>query len=46
MDHRDIKLLRLKSFTVSKYVDDSLFTSDDAQEKIKEVLQGLAPFVC
>jgi uncharacterized protein (TIGR02453 family) len=45
MDHRDIKLLRLKSFTVGKAVDDDIFWADDAQERIAGVIRGLVPFV-
>lgn len=45
MDHRDIKLLRLKSFTVGTSVPDDIFWADDAQERIGRVLRGLVPFV-
>lgn len=45
MDHRDIKLLRLKSFTVGKKVDDDIFWADDAQERISDVVKGLVSFV-
>lgn len=45
MDHRDIKLLRLKSFTVGKAIDDEIFWADNAQERLQQVLTGLVPFV-
>jgi hypothetical protein len=45
MDHRDIKLLCLKNFTVIKKLDDSIFYGDDAQEKIADIMRGLLPFV-
>ncbi|KAI5467775.1 hypothetical protein BGZ63DRAFT_345101 [Mariannaea sp. PMI_226] len=44
-DHRDIELLRLKNFTVSKRVPDSLWTSDDAQEQFAEILRPMFQFV-
>ncbi|KAH6900762.1 hypothetical protein B0T10DRAFT_36799 [Thelonectria olida] len=44
-DHPDIKLLRLKNFTVRRKVPDSLFTSDDAQEQIAEILRPMFQFV-
>ncbi|KAH7161363.1 hypothetical protein EDB81DRAFT_343428 [Dactylonectria macrodidyma] len=44
-DHPDIELLRLKTFTVGKKIDDSIFTSEDAQEKIAQILRPLVGFV-
>ncbi|KAH7013513.1 hypothetical protein EDB80DRAFT_863465 [Ilyonectria destructans] len=44
-DHPDIELLRLKCFTVGKKIDDDIFTSEDAQEKLAEVLRPLMGFV-
>lgn len=43
--HRDIKLLRLKSFTVGKKIDESMLLADNAQEQVGDVIRGLAPFV-
>lgn len=45
MDHRDIKLLCLKNFTVIRKLDDSIFYGDDSQEKIADIMRGLSPFV-
>jgi uncharacterized protein (DUF2461 family) len=45
MEHRDIRLLRLRNFVVGKNIDDTLLCRDDAQEKVAEVLRGLEPFV-
>lgn len=44
-DHRDIRLLRLKCFTVVKTVDDDALTGDDAQEQLRDVIRGLHPLV-
>jgi hypothetical protein len=35
----------LKNFTVRRKVPDSLFTSDDAQEQLTEILRPMVPFV-
>ncbi|KAF4119444.1 Conserved hypothetical protein (DUF2461) [Geosmithia morbida] len=43
--HRDIKLLRLKSFFVETPVDESVLCRDDAQSKIADIVRGLFPFV-
>ncbi|CAH0052761.1 unnamed protein product [Clonostachys solani] len=44
-DHRDIKLLRLKNFTLGAKIDESSLASDTAQEKVAECFRGLEPFV-
>lgn len=44
-DHRDIKLLRLKSYTVGTKIDENILCRDDAQTKIAELIQGLSSFV-
>ncbi|KAJ4999310.1 hypothetical protein K4K48_004284 [Colletotrichum sp. SAR 10_66] len=44
-DHRDIELLKLRNFTISKKVDDQIFTQEDAQEKVCEVIAAMEPFV-
>ncbi|KAI8227261.1 hypothetical protein K4K55_008081 [Colletotrichum sp. SAR 10_96] len=44
-DHRDIELLKLRNFTISKKVDDQIFTQEDAQEKVCEVITAMEPFV-
>ncbi|VUC33603.1 unnamed protein product [Clonostachys rosea] len=44
-DHRDIKLLRLRNFTLGTKIDESSLASDTAQEKIAECFRGLEPFV-
>lgn len=45
MTHPDIKLLRLRNFTVGKKVDDGMFCRDDAQEKLTDIIRALYPFV-
>lgn len=45
VDHRDIELLKLRNFTISKKVDDKVFTEDDAQEQICEIIAAMHPFV-
>lgn len=44
-DHRDIELLKLRNFTISKKVDDQTFSEEDAQEKVCEVIAAMHPFV-
>ncbi|KAK2005045.1 hypothetical protein LX36DRAFT_649319 [Colletotrichum falcatum] len=44
-DHRDIELLKLRNFTISKKVDDRVFTQEDAQDKVCEVIAAMQPFV-
>ncbi|TDZ51663.1 hypothetical protein CTRI78_v007485 [Colletotrichum trifolii] len=45
VDHRDIELLKLKNFTISKKIDDEIFTKQDAQEKVCEVIAAMEPFI-
>ncbi|WQF86105.1 Putative hypothetical protein CHP02453 [Colletotrichum destructivum] len=44
-DHRDIELLKLRNFTMSKKVDDQIFTKEDAQEKVCEIISAMHPFI-
>ncbi|KAL4986245.1 hypothetical protein BDW68DRAFT_198224 [Aspergillus falconensis] len=44
-DHRDVQLLRLRNYHVSKPVDDEIFTAEDGQEKIIQLISTLQPFV-
>lgn len=37
--------MKLRNFTISKKVDDGLFTEDDAHEKICEIIAAMEPFV-
>ncbi|KAL6902691.1 hypothetical protein GGI43DRAFT_348993 [Trichoderma evansii] len=43
--HRDIELLKLRNFTIGTKLDDKILSSDDAQAKIKETMQGLSSFI-
>lgn len=43
--HRDIELLKLKSYTVGAKVDDKIFCGDDAQAKIADMIRGLFGYV-
>ncbi|CCF39820.1 hypothetical protein CH063_10548 [Colletotrichum higginsianum] len=45
VDHRDIELLKLRNFTMSKKVDDQIFTKEDAQEKVCEIISAMHPFI-
>lgn len=38
-------MLKLRNFTISKKVDDRIFTEEDAQEKICEIIAAMEPFV-
>lgn len=44
-DHRDIELLKLRKFTVSKKIPDDLLCADDTQDKVTEILRPLVGFV-
>ncbi|KAH7011203.1 hypothetical protein EDB80DRAFT_711385 [Ilyonectria destructans] len=44
-DHRDIELLKLKKFTVSKKIPDDLLCAADTQEKVTEILRPLVGFI-
>ncbi|KAJ5824841.1 Conserved hypothetical protein CHP02453 [Penicillium robsamsonii] len=44
-DNKNIKLLRLRSFTIGKPIADDELTGDDAQEKITALVRIMEPFV-
>ncbi|KAJ5502688.1 Conserved hypothetical protein CHP02453 [Penicillium fimorum] len=44
-DNKNIKLLRLRSFTIGKPIADNELTGDDAQEKITALVGIMEPFV-
>ncbi|KAJ5870114.1 hypothetical protein N7455_005055 [Penicillium solitum] len=44
-DNKNIKLLRLRSFTIGKPIPDDELTGDDAQEKIATLVGVMEPFV-
>ncbi|KAK1989015.1 hypothetical protein LZ30DRAFT_744633 [Colletotrichum cereale] len=44
-DHRDIELLKLRNFTISKKIDDRIFTEEDAQDKVCEIIAAMHPFI-
>ncbi|KAH7629861.1 hypothetical protein B0T09DRAFT_137933 [Sordaria sp. MPI-SDFR-AT-0083] len=44
-EHRDIELLKLRNFTVGKKLPDSVFTSEDGQEQVLNVIRAMVPFV-
>ncbi|RYP75883.1 hypothetical protein DL771_002147 [Monosporascus sp. 5C6A] len=44
-EHRDLELLKLRNFTVGKKIDDSVLTSEDAQDKIMAIITPMVPFV-
>ncbi|KAK2024044.1 hypothetical protein LX32DRAFT_643997 [Colletotrichum zoysiae] len=44
-DHRDIELLKLRNFTISKKVDDRIFTEEDAQDKVCGIIAAMHPFI-
>jgi hypothetical protein len=43
--HPDIKLLRLRNFTVGQKLDDSIFCEDNVQEKLQPIMAALHGFV-
>ncbi|KAK7753636.1 hypothetical protein SLS62_004494 [Diatrype stigma] len=43
-DHRDIELLKLRNYTVGKKIDDSVLTSEDAQDQIMEIISSMVEF--
>ncbi|KAK1966657.1 hypothetical protein LY78DRAFT_657043 [Colletotrichum sublineola] len=45
VDHRDIELLKLRNFTISKKVDDRIFTQEDAQDHVCEIIAAMHPFI-
>ncbi|KAM0286716.1 hypothetical protein ACHAQH_000736 [Verticillium albo-atrum] len=44
-DHRDIELLKLRSYTVGAKIEDGLFARGNAQERLKEMLAAMEPFI-
>ncbi|KAF4172519.1 hypothetical protein CNMCM8694_001056 [Aspergillus lentulus] len=46
IDHRDIQLLNLRNYHVVKQVDDAIFTAEDGQETIINIISVLQPFDC
>lgn len=45
-EHRDIELLKLRSFTVSrKVIDDKVLTARDGQEQIGRIVKAMVGFV-
>ncbi|KAI0175162.1 hypothetical protein BJ166DRAFT_164309 [Pestalotiopsis sp. NC0098] len=44
-EHRDIKLLKLRNYTVGRKIKDSDLTSSDAQEKIMAVITPMVEYV-
>ncbi|EWZ28386.1 uncharacterized protein FOBCDRAFT_203909 [Fusarium oxysporum Fo47] len=45
IDHRDIELLKLRKFTLSRKIPDNILCAEDTQERIVEVLQPLVAFI-
>ncbi|KAI8670455.1 hypothetical protein NCS57_00516800 [Fusarium keratoplasticum] len=44
-NHRDIELLKLRKFTLSKKIQDDLLLADNTQEKVTEILRPLVGFI-
>lgn len=44
-DHRDIDLLRLRNFTIGKKIPDTIFTAEDGQEQIVDIVRAMVGFV-
>ncbi|KAK3945666.1 hypothetical protein QBC46DRAFT_302875 [Diplogelasinospora grovesii] len=44
-NHPNIELLKLRNFTLSKRVDDSVFTDTNGQERVKEIVRAMVPFI-
>ncbi|RYC61596.1 hypothetical protein CHU98_g4624 [Xylaria longipes] len=44
-DHRDIHLLKLRNYTIGRQIPEEDLHSDNAQEKIMEVIRAMVPFV-
>ncbi|RYP67811.1 hypothetical protein DL769_005673 [Monosporascus sp. CRB-8-3] len=44
-EHRDLELLKLRNFTIGKKIDDSVLTSEDAQDKIMAIIRPMVPFI-
>ncbi|OHF00211.1 hypothetical protein CORC01_04400 [Colletotrichum orchidophilum] len=45
VDHRDIELLKLRNFTISKSIGDQVFTDNDAQEQVCQIIAAMHPFI-
>ncbi|KAG7404304.1 hypothetical protein Forpe1208_v015768 [Fusarium oxysporum f. sp. rapae] len=45
IDHRDIELLKLRKFTLSRKIPDNILCTEDTQERIIEILQPLFAFI-
>ncbi|OLN85081.1 hypothetical protein CCHL11_06319 [Colletotrichum chlorophyti] len=45
IEHRDIELLKLRNFTISKKVEDQVFCEENAQEAVCEVIAAMHPFI-
>ncbi|TWU73086.1 hypothetical protein ED733_004123 [Metarhizium rileyi] len=43
--HRDIELLKLRNYTIGTKVDADMFTENNAQDKIQEIMRGLYGFI-
>lgn len=44
-EHRDMQLLKLKSFTVGKKLDDGVFASPEGQDEVAGIVAAMAGFV-
>lgn len=44
-DHKDIELLRLRSYTLGKRLTDEEVTGDDAVQRIASIFEKMEPFV-
>ncbi|KAI3394516.1 hypothetical protein diail_2605 [Diaporthe ilicicola] len=44
-DHRDIELLKLRNFTVGKKIPDSVFTADDSQDQMVNIIRAMVGYV-
>lgn len=45
VNHKEIQLLRLRSFTLGRALSDDEFLADDAQERIAALIAAMEPFV-
>ncbi|RMJ14819.1 hypothetical protein CDV36_005530 [Fusarium kuroshium] len=44
-EHRDIELLKLRNFTIGTQIDDDIFSADDAQEKISDIIRPMVGYI-
>ncbi|KAK2599697.1 hypothetical protein N8I77_011429 [Diaporthe amygdali] len=44
-DHRDIELLKLRNFTVGKKIPDSVFTADNGQDQVADIIRPMVGYV-